>query len=224
MDNPLNLIKLILHRFVELQLAPPFKTRLIKILYLLEVNYYRHKREKLTDLEWRFFHYGPYSFGLEKILGSPDLERVDIELDEGKSGVKFLLDEDLDKLESQVDVIVPSLIHSLVKRWGDAELNELLDYVYFETEPMQHAKKNAKLRFEIVPPFAPLKTVRVDKEKLNSIRERMNLLLSQKKPLIRPTIKVDSDLAILRDAWDTDEIELKLGGSCNLDLAHLKDD
>ena len=35
-------------------MAPLEETKLINILYLVEVEYYREHQERLTDLEWRF--------------------------------------------------------------------------------------------------------------------------------------------------------------------------
>jgi hypothetical protein len=44
------------------------KTPLIKLLYLIDVEYYRATGEKLTNIDWIFYKYGPYAFELEGIL------------------------------------------------------------------------------------------------------------------------------------------------------------
>ena len=44
------------------------KTKLVKLLYLIDVEHYRRFRKTLTDLTWYFYHYGPYAFELESVL------------------------------------------------------------------------------------------------------------------------------------------------------------
>src|SRR3954454_2497335 len=40
------------------------RTKLVKLLYLIDVERVRSRRDLLTGLEWVFFHYGPYAFEL----------------------------------------------------------------------------------------------------------------------------------------------------------------
>ena len=37
------------------------RVRLVKLLYLLEIEYYRIYQKRLTHLKWEFYHYGPHS-------------------------------------------------------------------------------------------------------------------------------------------------------------------
>jgi len=39
------------------------RTVLVKLIYLLDVEFYRTNRSLYTGLEWIFFKYGPYAFG-----------------------------------------------------------------------------------------------------------------------------------------------------------------
>jgi hypothetical protein len=37
------------------------KTKLLKLLYLFDVEYYRHHRSTFTGFAWKFFHLGPWA-------------------------------------------------------------------------------------------------------------------------------------------------------------------
>lgn len=50
------------------------RTKLVKLLYLIDVEYYRRYRETLTGWQWRFHHYGPYAFEFETFLQTLPLD------------------------------------------------------------------------------------------------------------------------------------------------------
>ncbi|MBA7514341.1 hypothetical protein ES705_06369 [subsurface metagenome] len=116
------------------------KTQLVKLLYLLEIEYYKLHQKRLTDLEWKFLHYGPYPPGIEKILGSPDIGEEQIELSNSRIFHKYSVVKD-SYVEYCKDPTIPRLISRVVKEWGGINLYSLLDYVYFETEPMQNGRE-----------------------------------------------------------------------------------
>lgn len=45
----------------------PAKTRLVKLLYLVDLLNVRDRNEQATNLEWVFYHYGPYAFGIDTV-------------------------------------------------------------------------------------------------------------------------------------------------------------
>lgn len=44
------------------------KTRLVKLAYLVEVEYYRSFRERISNTEWVYYKYGPYVYGYDDVL------------------------------------------------------------------------------------------------------------------------------------------------------------
>src|SRR5437879_2552052 len=66
------IIKLILERYGQKSLSPPMKTRLVKLFYLTELEYFRRTGKRLTSLDWQFYHFGPYASALEPYIGAPD--------------------------------------------------------------------------------------------------------------------------------------------------------
>lgn len=170
--SALSIIKQIIRSSKEQEISIPAKTRLIKLLYLIEVEHYKHFQNRLTNLKWQFYHYGPYSSEIEQVLGSPDIEEIPFFLRDGRQGSQYDLAEERN---SDVPSEVRRLIDYVVKDWGTTDLNKLLDYVYFETEPMIDARRGEMLDFTKVRPWAPSekpKTVRIDGKKLTELRKK----------------------------------------------------
>ena len=69
MNNQL-LRHLISHTVTELtDMGAGFgKTKLVKLLYLMDVENYRRRQETISGLEWCFYHYGPYAFEIDSAL------------------------------------------------------------------------------------------------------------------------------------------------------------
>jgi len=107
------------------------KTKLLKLAYLIELDYYRKKRERLTDKKWIYYKFGPYVFDFDKVLEAKDLFTVD---DLSNEFTKVTLNNWVDLPEISSDIL--KLITHCVRRYGDWGLNQLLDLIYFNTEPM----------------------------------------------------------------------------------------
>ena len=133
------------------------RVRLVKLLYLLEVEYYRLYQKRLTSLKWRFYHYGPYPLEIEEMFGSPELEEEEINLSEDRifHKLKIMVREPEEKyMEPEIE----RLIRRVVEEWGGLDLRYLLDYVYFETEPMIGAEQGDILDFSKTIPWQKTKT------------------------------------------------------------------
>src|SRR2546427_12940168 len=46
----------------------PAKTRLVKLLYLVDLYHVRDRGSQLTSFRWRFYHYGPYASEIETAI------------------------------------------------------------------------------------------------------------------------------------------------------------
>jgi len=138
-------------------------TRLVKLLYLIDVEYYRRHRRLLTGLEWIFYYYGPYALEIPDILRSLDLEIPQEEKAIGKGrSLKRLKTEGL--LEADIGTLLPTpdmlSIDRVVKRWAIEDLNGLLSYVYFDTEPMEDVLLGKPLKFDSIPKLVSHKPIR----------------------------------------------------------------
>jgi hypothetical protein len=132
------------------------QTKLVKLLYLIDVERYASGRASLSGLRWVFFHYGPYALELpETIEPMRDSERL---IAEGfKDSLLYRAapgapdgEEWPPATRRQVDEVI--------RRYAALELNELLDHVYFHTAPMRDAKRGQELDMTLArsaPPRRP---------------------------------------------------------------------
>lgn len=137
------------------------KTKLVKYLYLFDLEHYRRFGRTLTGFTWAFHLYGPWTKEFEDLyaemvrrgaveatLGNrPDLDTEFIE-----AGERVEL---ADVVE---DVTLELTFRRIVDTWADRRLGEMLDYVYFHTEPMQGGTRGALLDFSSVERGGTLET------------------------------------------------------------------
>jgi hypothetical protein len=215
---PFELLPLIqeVHRQARLQgLAPPAATRLVKILYLADLEWRRrHVGEPLAKLTWRFLHFGPYACELAPFLGGEDVERK--EFLGGKVAKRLVFPpEELGNVQVPEDVC--RLLAGLVKAWGDADLNILLDYVYFETEPMENAQRGELLDFSRLREPAPQFRFRVDPQKLKALRARLRERVEQLH-LCRDGVQEPWNAHEGSRAWDEDDRSFRIPVDTPIDL------
>lgn len=131
------------------------KTKLIKLAYLAEVFYKRLQNDRLTDAKWVFWHYGPFVMEYNAILETDAFE--------------------VDKTEDDFHPVSPSKYYqptqtsmiteiaiSRSMEFSELELNKILDFVYFDTEPMMKARsRGEELDFACVLPETEYKVVEV---------------------------------------------------------------
>ncbi len=118
------------------------RTKLVKLLYLIDLERAAAAQPSLTGLHWIFFHYGPYALELPETLEP---------LEGGKLIVKGHQD-------AQLFVAAPEApdgedwpmstrrqVDNVIRRFASMDLYELLDHVYFHTAPMRGAVRGQSL-------------------------------------------------------------------------------
>jgi len=149
------------------------EVKLTKLFYLLEIEYFRQNKERLTNFKWIYYKYGPYSFDLSNLLKKYPFIKDEYSYDLKKFYRRFTLD---DLSETKIDELIKALIFKIVKKWGLEDTNELLDYVYFETEPMIVAKKGVELDFATVKPVESqiFKKIKLDKKIIEELYKKIS--------------------------------------------------
>lgn len=118
------------------------RTKLVKLLYLIDVERVRTRRQRLTGLEWVFFHYGPYAFDLIDTLEA--MEGSELAAQQWRGTVLYRGAPDAPAGEDWI-VGTRSTVDNVINRFAALDLNELLDYVYFRTGPMADAQRGERL-------------------------------------------------------------------------------
>ena len=218
-DKILSIIKEILKQAREKH-YPVGITTLVKLLYLLEIDYYRIHQKRLTKLQWKFSHYGPYAPEIEKILSSQDIDKEEIDISNDRIFRKIVVIKEASKKYSG-EPEIPRLITRIVNEWGGENLYRLLDYVYFETEPMQNAKRGEVLDFSKINPWQTkkIKKIKIDQKKLSEIRKRVD---EHMKGIKRPIIEVKADKVLSKclEIWDEDSESMHFTGEVIVSTEH----
>lgn len=118
------------------------RTKLVKLLYLIDVERVRSGRRPLTGLEWKFFHYGPYAFELIDTLEA--MEGSELVSQEWHDSVLYRAAPGAPEGDDWYPA-TKSMVDNIIRRFAPLDLNELLDHVYFYTGPMVHAQRGQPL-------------------------------------------------------------------------------
>ena len=156
----------------------PAKTKLLKLAYLAEVYFTRLTGKKLTNQEWIFWKYGPYFWNYDEIISN---ETIFTRLDKTDDFFPVEVRENYRSKElpmNEYNAIIRALDHS------DDDLNKILDFVYFDTEPMMKARsRGEKLDFKFVMPekYYEIKKCKVDKQHGDQIIKKIRKWEMRKK-------------------------------------------
>lgn len=136
------------------------KTKLLKLLYLFDVEFYRTHRRLFTEFSWKFFHLGPWTREFDPVVNELVAQGVLLLVESAKQeyDTKFV------RTESRFDFskIFPSFkeeapLRTVLNTWAERPTGEILDYVYFHTEPMEQGIRNEPLNFSLISDERPEK-------------------------------------------------------------------
>ena len=157
------------------------KTKLLKLLYLFDLEYFRSHRETFTGFTWKYYHLGPWAREYDGVL--QDLA------DRGLITCSASNDPDFDtcflECTQPVDLSGPlenceaeSPLRMVLNTWAGRSTRDILDYVYFHTEPMQHSERGDALDFSTVPEQAVQKYKRSSSgksaEEIGELRKKLS--------------------------------------------------
>ena len=135
--------------FICLKKYGVFSTELIKLLYLIDLDYYREQGEKLTGLNYKNYYYGPYSpdieLCLEKLYNKRILSPEIIITWTGRKGnfIKPNVKENAIELSQETK----GFIEKAIKRYGRMRFSDLVTYSK-STIPYLHSDFNEDIDFE----------------------------------------------------------------------------
>jgi len=122
--------------------------RLVKLLYLIDLEYFIKHKKTLTEINWVFYHYGPYFFEVGDVLRSAsiDLEAREVMTQRGKGYTYRVIDtQDISKL---VDFTTEQQINRIIKQWALEDTQALLDFVY-NTPPIKKGQRGNPIDFSL---------------------------------------------------------------------------
>lgn len=121
------------------------KTQLIKFLYLADLYSVKWTGKQLTQLDWYYYHNGPWHEDINTILVQMNGKQISIETEYNTIFIKLGLKADnIDDLELPVSLKL--ILDNIRREWagsGQDKMTQLLDYVY-TTAPMVEVKDKHK--------------------------------------------------------------------------------
>lgn len=139
------------------------KTKLLKLLYLFDVEFFRTNRRTFSGFEWKFFHLGPWTSEYEPIVNSLVAKGILLEQSSSRPeyDTKFFRSSEQHDLSKQFSSFAEeAILRRVLNTWAENSTGEILDYVYFRTEPMEHGIRNERLDFGHIQQETAAKYVR----------------------------------------------------------------
>ena len=180
--------------------APLGQTLATKLLYIIEWDHYRHNQRRLTDVNWIFLHYGPWSPELSSLLKTEFAMPDDFQ-DGGNFQPVVYTENELDYRKVVLSADLKLSVNCVIEQFAGRPMPEILDFVYYETEPMISAQERGKaLDFSTIvsapkPAFRPAD--KISSKEAKRIRE---LLKSYANSRTRDCIEVAADESALQEA------------------------
>jgi hypothetical protein len=151
----------------------PSTIQLVKFLYLIDIEHQRALRRTLTGFRWVYYHFGPYAFELPRLMSGIGYQ-LDVETftSNGHEGRALEVNHDV-PFPSGMGAAAQSIVDRIIKIWASVETKDILDHVYFETEPMIDAQRGDELDFGTVQPSSGGYDLVVNETKqLRALRKR----------------------------------------------------
>jgi hypothetical protein len=155
------------------------KTALVKFLYLADVEAARMGMPRVSSLSWVLYRYGPYAFEIDDAIRQIEGREID-ELTGISALGRTYKQYRPTGTEPTIHRVPPEdrgILLRVLDRWAGESLNTLLNYVYFETEPMLEAEWKKPLDFSLIQPrqertsFADYVARRLSSDEMRQVEE-----------------------------------------------------
>jgi hypothetical protein len=132
--------------------VPISKTKLLKLLYLIDIETYRASGRIATEWRWKFHHFGPWAAQYDAVLESLNSAgKLSITVLPGDRDTQLIRGNQRDQdVSSVTESDIRAAMRRVLNRWLPRDLPEILDHVYFDTEPMHSVERGVELDFSKV--------------------------------------------------------------------------
>lgn len=124
----------------------PAKTRLVKLLYLVDLMNVRERGEQATSFRWIFYHFGPWAADIDRAIRRQVGTTIDTSGSSDFFGDRMYVYRAIQwPPDTLLDDRIRRYCDTVCDEWAVEDLNALLSYVYFHTPPMEGAVRGEPL-------------------------------------------------------------------------------
>jgi hypothetical protein len=214
------------------------KIRLVKFLYLFDLYWAQSESRTYSNWPWAFVHFGPYCRESTDAIDLAEKNRfLSAESYESQYGDEDyrlygpgprIENMDIDRVLGSMPIHVSARLNSALKRWYD-DTYGLLNYVYFHTGPMEHARPGEALSFssEKVPDMGslrPVKMLSLSNKKKVALREAVKNIEKESRAYEPPSGLFDDEYFEFLSKATEPETEVGTTGVAKLNFESQKDD
>lgn len=124
-------------------------SRLQKMAYLAELEFYREYGERLTGAEFYNHYYGPYSFDLEKVTVEMEGDTILMEIAETEKGEAIFHRPDTERINIELSGREKSILDEVVNEWKFKPTQEIVQAAK-STTPFLSSRKGDKINFSVI--------------------------------------------------------------------------
>lgn len=121
----------------------PLRIEVLKLLYLIDIEYYKKYGIKYSELNYIYYNYGPWDRNFHVILDymkETEISEIKLQAKNGKEFYLYSVTNKKPRLDTTIDPVVAEALEKLLFIYKYAELSEMLKIVYSQ-EPMASTKK-----------------------------------------------------------------------------------
>lgn len=121
------------------------RTKIVKLLYLLDIESTERYGKKLTDFEYKKYYYGPYDQKIVSLLDNP--KYFNVTLGVTSSGSQFYnYSVGPRKPTIPIDSMTKDLVDEIVNKYGRIHLDKILEIAY-DTQQFKVTDFGEKIKF-----------------------------------------------------------------------------
>lgn len=125
----------------------PGKVQFTKYLYLVDYCHWHFHGRQATDINWIFYHYGPWSPAAEECMAAIAEDYGFSWFEEEEPVLQFARVEE----PAAPGLTIHSIVEHVVRAFKDREPMCVVEFAYSQTEPMLNARRGDHLDFSVVP-------------------------------------------------------------------------
>ena len=133
----------IIRSFKKSYRKKPLRIEVLKLLYLLDIEYYKKYGTKYSELNYIFYKFGPWDKNFHIVLDymkDTEISETKLQAKNGKDIFLYSVTDKNPRFDTTIDPIMTDALENLLYIYRYAELSEMLEVVYSQ-EPMASTKK-----------------------------------------------------------------------------------